>query len=63
VLRFVRAGTLEDAEKKQLRKTVAPLLGPDVRFHVEAVSRIPASANGKLRPVLSLVERRATVRG
>lgn len=63
VLRFVRAGPLEDGEKRQLRKTVAALLGPDVRFHVEAVSSIPASANGKLRPVLSLVERRATARG
>jgi phenylacetate-CoA ligase len=56
VLRLVREGPLEEAEGRRLRSTVDSLLGPDVRFRVEAVPRIAATPGGKSRPIVSLVE-------
>jgi phenylacetate-CoA ligase len=56
VLRLVREGPLDEAERRRLRSTVDSLLGPDVRFWVEAVPRIAASPGGKPRPIVSLVE-------
>ena len=56
VLRLVRDGPLDEADRRRLRNTVDPLLGPGVRFRVEAVPRIASSASGKLRPIVSLVE-------
>jgi len=63
VLRLVRERPLNGEERRRLRKTVAPLLGPTVRFQVEAVPRIPAGADGKSHPILSLVDRRAAADG
>ncbi len=56
VLRLVREGPLDESERRRLRSTVDSLLGPDVRFRVEAVPRIAGTPGGKSRPIVSLVE-------
>jgi phenylacetate-CoA ligase len=63
VLRFVPREPVDDEARRGISLAVAPLLGPGVGFHVEAVGRIPPGTGGKTRAILSLMEPRASGRG
>jgi phenylacetate-CoA ligase len=63
VLRFVPREPMDDEASRGISMAVAPLLGAGVGFHVEAVARIPPGKGGKTRPILSLMETRASGRG
>jgi phenylacetate-CoA ligase len=57
VLKLVCEAPLDDEDRRRLRESVEPLLGPGVGFRIETVSSIPANPSGKSRPVLTLVGR------
>ncbi|HYO45750.1 MAG TPA: hypothetical protein VEY33_03575 [Gemmatimonadota bacterium] len=62
VLRLTPEIDLDDDQRRRIEDVAAPVLGPDIRFRIETVSRIPRSAGGKSRPILSLADRRAADR-
>lgn len=62
LLRLTPEIDLDDDQRRQIEDAAAPVLGPNIQFQIEIVSRIPRSAGGKSRPILSLADRSAADR-
>ncbi len=55
VFRLVRSSGYGPAHEQQLRREIAQRVGPDERIRLEYVERLPRTASGKLRFVVSSV--------
>jgi phenylacetate-CoA ligase len=56
-VRVVRKSGYGEADEKTFRGKIEDIVGPDVRISFEYVDRIPREANGKLRAVISMLDR------